>query len=173
MWVSHCTRTQPKEGELELCLHLFEMMMLMRGWRSSSISSYSSAFHLLQHLELGKPKSPNFPPFLLFNYFFVLNKKRPLFYSQISYFSTTPCNKSKYVFDKIDDALNKFDQMVDMLPRPSVVEFNQLVASIVRMKYYPTAISLFRQIELLGIQLDNYAPTILINCFCQIGRAHV
>ncbi|XP_022747121.1 putative pentatricopeptide repeat-containing protein At1g12700, mitochondrial [Durio zibethinus] len=130
------------------------MMIMMRGWRSCSLFSFSSAFDHLRQLGSGNPKSAT-----------------SLFYSQISYFSTTHCKKKpKYVFDQIDGALNKFNQMLHMHPCPSIVEFNQLLGAIVRMKYYETAVTLLRKMELLGINPDVYTLNILLNSFCRLHR---
>ncbi|XP_022747895.1 pentatricopeptide repeat-containing protein At5g16640, mitochondrial-like [Durio zibethinus] len=130
------------------------MMIMMRGWRSSSLSSFSSAFDHLRQLGSGNPRSAT-----------------SLFYSQISYFSTTHCKKKpKYVFDQIDGALNKYDQMLQMHPRPSIVEFNQLLGAIVRKKYYETAVTPLRKMELLGIYPNVCTFSILINSFCRLHR---
>ncbi|XVF82247.1 hypothetical protein PTKIN_Ptkin16aG0030100 [Pterospermum kingtungense] len=126
----------------------------MGGWIRNTTSSN---FRLFQ---LGDPISRN-PP-ICFRYF------------QNPFFSSTPLKKKSkpmYVFDKIDDALALFYQMIHTHPRPSLVEFNQLLGTIVRMKHYQTALSLFKQMESLGIHLhDVYTLSILLNCFCHLGR---
>ena len=114
----------------------------MRNWRSPCLSP--AAFNLLR--QLGKPKSVD----------------------SLTFVSST--STRNYGFDKFDDALNKFDEMVHMHPRPSIVEFSKLLGAIVRMKHYETAVSLLRQMELLGIHHDDYSLNILLNCFCRLHR---
>uniref|UniRef100_A0A7C9A8P7 Pentatricopeptide repeat-containing protein n=1 Tax=Opuntia streptacantha TaxID=393608 RepID=A0A7C9A8P7_OPUST len=51
----------------------------------------------------------------------------------------------------VENALQLFDEMTRMNPIPSVVDFSRLISPIVKMKQYAIAISLFRQLESLGI----------------------
>ena len=72
------------------------------------------------------------------------------------------------MFDQIDDALTLLNQMLHTHPRPSLFEFTQLLGTIVRMKHYEAAVSLLRQMELLGIHHDVYTLNIVLNCFCRL-----
>ncbi|KAH1047013.1 hypothetical protein J1N35_037797 [Gossypium stocksii] len=73
-------------------------------------------------------------------------------------------------FDNVDDALMLFNKMIDKYPRPSVVEFNKLLGAIVRMKHYAIVVSMYSQIELLGVPHNVYSFNILVNCYCQLGH---
>ncbi|KOM54496.1 hypothetical protein LR48_Vigan10g038800 [Vigna angularis] len=53
---------------------------------------------------------------------------------------------------------------------PSIYEFGQILGSLTRMKHYSTSISLFKQMELKGIQSNLVILNILINCFCQLHQ---
>ncbi|KAK9024545.1 hypothetical protein V6N11_004703 [Hibiscus sabdariffa] len=86
------------------------------------------------------------------------------------YMSLSGKGKKYDAFHNVDDALNLFDKMIGMYPKPSIVEFNKLLAAIVRMKHYAIVVSLCTRMELLGVSLDVYSFNILINCFCQLGR---
>uniref|UniRef100_A0A5B7BYT5 Uncharacterized protein n=1 Tax=Davidia involucrata TaxID=16924 RepID=A0A5B7BYT5_DAVIN len=52
--------------------------------------------------------------------------------------------QSKYGFAILDDALTLFNQVVQMRSLPSIVQFNQLLGAVVRIEYYSTAISLYK-----------------------------
>jgi hypothetical protein len=54
-------------------------------------------------------------------------------------------------FRNVDDALCVFDRMLHMHPLPSIVDFNQLLTAIARMKHHSTVISLIKEVELPGI----------------------
>ena len=68
-------------------------------------------------------------------------------------------------FRNLDHVLPLFDTMLHMRPLPSIVDFTQLLGAIVRMKHYTVVITLIRQMESVGISLDVYTLTVLINCF--------
>ncbi|KAK8562654.1 hypothetical protein V6N12_010727 [Hibiscus sabdariffa] len=53
-------------------------------------------------------------------------------------------------FDNVDDALAFFNKMIQKYPKPSIVEFNKLLAPIVRMKHYAVVVSKYTQLELFG-----------------------
>ena len=145
----------------------------MGRWRSAFVSTS----HLQQ---TGNSKSSISVLFLLFTRRRILHLKRACFYFQMPCLYTTVSSpntensmnvrkgKHQFQFDKIDEALTLFNQMIHSHPRPSIVEFTQLLSSIVRMKHYVTAVFLIRQMELLGIQHNVYTLTILVNCFCRL-----
>ncbi|GLT71945.1 hypothetical protein SLA2020_439270 [Shorea laevis] len=84
----------------------------------------------------------------------------------------------KYVRDRcrsrslrnLDDALGLFDRMLHMHPLPSIVDFNQLLSAIARLKHHSTVITLIKEMELSGIAPDVYTLGVLINCFCLLNR---
>ncbi|XP_074332070.1 uncharacterized protein LOC141668905 isoform X1 [Apium graveolens] len=78
--------------------------------------------------------------------------------------------KSKSGFDKLDDALVVFDKMLRRRPLPNVFDFNQLLTALVRMKQYPVAVSLFRDMCILNIPLNVVSFNIAINCCCHSNR---
>jgi hypothetical protein len=73
-------------------------------------------------------------------------------------------------FRNLDDALGVFDRMLRMHPLPSIVDFNQLLTAITRMKHHSTVITLIKEMELAGIAPDDYILSVLINCFCHFNR---
>ncbi|MFQ6641203.1 hypothetical protein Gotur_014993, partial [Gossypium turneri] len=78
--------------------------------------------------------------------------------------------KKDYRFDSVDDALILFNKMIDKYPKPSIVEFTKLFAAIVRMKHYAIVVPMCSQMEFFGVSHNVYSMSILINCFCQLGR---
>ncbi|XP_057426690.1 putative pentatricopeptide repeat-containing protein At1g12700, mitochondrial [Lotus japonicus] len=68
------------------------------------------------------------------------------------------------------NAVSSFHNMLSMRPAPPITQFNNILGSLVRMNHYPTAVSLSQQLELKGIAPDIATLTILINCFCHLGR---
>ncbi|CDP04643.1 unnamed protein product [Coffea canephora] len=73
--------------------------------------------------------------------------------------------------NSLDDALSLFERMVRMRPLPSVIQFNQLLTCIVKMKnHYSSVISLFRDMSAKGIPIDDYTLTLVIKCCCFVGR---
>ena len=60
--------------------------------------------------------------------------------------------------------------MVHMHPLPRIIEFNDFLSALVRIKHYGTVLYLSKQIELLQIERDAYHFSILINCFCRLQR---
>ncbi|KAL4332287.1 hypothetical protein GQ457_07G015290 [Hibiscus cannabinus] len=87
--------------------------------------------------------------------------KKPMFVSR---------KGEKYdCFDSVGDAWIVFNKMVDKYPKPPIVEFNKLLAAVVRMKHYAVVVSMCSRMELVGVSHDVYSLSILINCFCQLG----
>ncbi|XP_059460257.1 putative pentatricopeptide repeat-containing protein At1g12700, mitochondrial [Corylus avellana] len=72
-------------------------------------------------------------------------------------------------FRNLDDALALFDRMLHMHPLPSIVDFNQLLGAIARMKHHSTVITLIKEMELSGIAPNVYVLSVLINCFCHLN----
>ncbi|XP_059460260.1 putative pentatricopeptide repeat-containing protein At1g12700, mitochondrial [Corylus avellana] len=70
----------------------------------------------------------------------------------------------------LDDALVLFDRMLHMHPFPSIVDFNQLLGAIARMKHHSTVITLIKEMELSGIAPNVFVLSVLINCFCHLNR---
>ncbi|KAH1097589.1 hypothetical protein J1N35_014510 [Gossypium stocksii] len=78
--------------------------------------------------------------------------------------------KRDHRFDNVEDTLILFSKMIEKYPKPSVMEFNKLLGAIIKMKHYAIVVSKYRRIELLGVSHNVYSMSILINCFCQLGR---
>ena len=74
-------------------------------------------------------------------------------------------------FRNIDVALASFNQMLHRKPLPCIIQFNQLLSAIVKMRqYYDAVISLSKQMELAGLSPNTCTLNILINCSCQLQR---
>ncbi|KAM3376578.1 hypothetical protein P3S68_015293 [Capsicum galapagoense] len=73
-------------------------------------------------------------------------------------------------FDKevscLDDAVSLFHRMVRMNPLPSVIDFSKLFKTILTMKHYCSVVSLFRQMRKLGIPIDGFILSNVINSYC-------
>ncbi|XP_071914368.1 pentatricopeptide repeat-containing protein At5g25630-like [Coffea arabica] len=73
--------------------------------------------------------------------------------------------------NSLDDALSLFERMARMRPLPSVIDFTQLLDRIVKMeKHYSSVVSLFRDMCVQGIPVDEATLNIMINCCCVVGR---
>ncbi|GKD35303.1 zinc finger CCCH domain-containing protein 13-like protein isoform X1 [Tanacetum coccineum] len=70
----------------------------------------------------------------------------------------------------LDDALRLFDDMLHRKPLPSVVELNRQITVIIKMKHYSTALSLFKQLNVMGIPRNLYTITSSINCYCRLNQ---
>ncbi|KAL2577451.1 hypothetical protein AAZV13_16G134500 [Glycine max] len=51
-----------------------------------------------------------------------------------------------------------------------IIEFNKILGSLVKLKYYLTVISLSKQMDVKGIEQNLVTLSILINCFCHLGQ---
>ena len=78
-------------------------------------------------------------------------------------------HKSKVGFNKLDDALLVFDQMLRLKSRLSVLDFNQLLTALVRMKEYSVAVSMFREMRLLSIPADIVTFNTAIHSCCHLN----
>ncbi|KAJ1438693.1 Tetratricopeptide-like helical domain superfamily [Sesbania bispinosa] len=67
-----------------------------------------------------------------------------------------------------DESVSSFIRTLRVVPTPSTLEFNKILGSLVKLKRYPTAISLSHQMEFSGIAPDLVALITLLNCFCQL-----
>ncbi|XP_059629779.1 pentatricopeptide repeat-containing protein At1g62914, mitochondrial-like [Cornus florida] len=72
--------------------------------------------------------------------------------------------------NKLKDALNSFNRMVRTRPLPFIIEFNQLLGFITIMKHYSIVVSLYKEMRVLCISIDDYTMTIVINCYCHLNR---
>ncbi|XP_059460282.1 pentatricopeptide repeat-containing protein At1g12775, mitochondrial-like [Corylus avellana] len=73
-------------------------------------------------------------------------------------------------FRNLDDSLGVFGRMLRMHPLPSLVNFNQLLGAIARMKHHSTVITLIKEMEQSGIAPDACTLRVLTNCFCHLNR---
>ncbi|KAI9087803.1 hypothetical protein K1719_030133 [Acacia pycnantha] len=74
--------------------------------------------------------------------------------------------------NNIDDMVLSFHQLLRMQPPPSIIQINKLLGSIAKTKHYPTTISLFACVDLMGLVPDLVTLNILINCYCRMGQMH-
>ncbi|KAL6276280.1 hypothetical protein ACE6H2_019881 [Prunus campanulata] len=70
----------------------------------------------------------------------------------------------------LEDALNLFNSMLQTRPLPSIVDFNQLLGQVAKLKRYSTAISLCKQMDPLPIVPSICTLNIMINCFSHLGQ---
>ncbi|XP_059629784.1 pentatricopeptide repeat-containing protein At1g63150-like [Cornus florida] len=75
-----------------------------------------------------------------------------------------------YNINNLQDALNLFNRMLQTRPLPSVMEYNQLLGFITRMKHCSTVVSRYKQMLVLGISVDEYTMNTVINCYCHLNR---
>ncbi|KDO38704.1 hypothetical protein CISIN_1g047518mg, partial [Citrus sinensis] len=70
-----------------------------------------------------------------------------------------------------NEALCIFDYMLRMHPSPPPVSsFNIMLGCLAKNKHYDTVLSLFKRLNSTGLFPDLYTHSILINCFCKMGR---
>ncbi|WVZ15032.1 hypothetical protein V8G54_012598 [Vigna mungo] len=72
--------------------------------------------------------------------------------------------------DNVHEVVSQFLSMFYMRLVPPIYAFGQILGSLTRMKHYSITISLFKQMELKGIQSNLVILNILINCFCHLGQ---
>ncbi|CAI8595006.1 unnamed protein product [Vicia faba] len=60
--------------------------------------------------------------------------------------------------------------MLNTNPAPPIFEFNKILASLVKIQHFQTAISLFQQMQLRRIRTDIVNLNIFINCFCHLHQ---
>ncbi|KAG5598736.1 hypothetical protein H5410_030106 [Solanum commersonii] len=70
----------------------------------------------------------------------------------------------------LDEAVILFTQMVTMKPLPSLVDFSKLFKTIIIMKHYSAVVSLFREMRKLGIPINEFILSNVINNFCLMNR---
>ncbi|QHO31501.1 Pentatricopeptide repeat-containing protein [Arachis hypogaea] len=79
-------------------------------------------------------------------------------------------SRDAYKFDNVEDAVALFNCKVDMHPQPSIVELTKILGTIVKMKYYATAIHLYTHMESKGILPFSVTLNIMINCYGHAGQ---
>ncbi|CAI0428808.1 unnamed protein product [Linum tenue] len=92
-----------------------------------------------------------------------------------SYFASNPTptttrTSNSATLASVDDAMDSFNRMLCMNPRPSIVKFGQLLSSLLRVNAFQAALYVSKQMELVGIPHDLYTLSMLIRCFCKLGR---
>ena len=84
--------------------------------------------------------------------------------------STDLLNYSRSGFRKVDDALVMFDEMLKLKPALPVINFNQLLSGLVKIKQYALAVSLFTDMCYLRVPVNLITFSIAMNCCCYCGR---
>ncbi|XP_016168078.1 pentatricopeptide repeat-containing protein At5g16640, mitochondrial-like [Arachis ipaensis] len=79
-------------------------------------------------------------------------------------------SRDAYKFDNVEDVVALFNCMVDMHPQPLIVELTKILGTVVKMKYYATAIYLYTQMESKGILPFSVTLNVLINCYGHAGQ---
>ncbi|KAL2924688.1 hypothetical protein RDABS01_019454 [Bienertia sinuspersici] len=77
----------------------------------------------------------------------------------------------KLGFTNTDHAFSLFNDVIFLRPLPNIIDFNQLLSAMCKIKPFPPfsiVISLYRQLLLLGIRPDNFSLTIMANCYCRL-----
>ncbi|XP_022632094.1 pentatricopeptide repeat-containing protein At1g12300, mitochondrial-like [Vigna radiata var. radiata] len=69
-----------------------------------------------------------------------------------------------------DEAVSQFNSLLHKRHVPPVFEFGKILGFLVRIKRYPIAISLIKQMELKGIHNDLVNFSLLMNCFCHLDK---
>ncbi|NP_001289446.1 pentatricopeptide repeat-containing protein At1g62670, mitochondrial-like isoform X1 [Nicotiana tomentosiformis] len=70
----------------------------------------------------------------------------------------------------LDDALSLFRQMVETKPLPSLVSFSRLLKTVINMKHYSAVVSLFGEMQKLGIPADVFILGTVIDSCCLMHR---
>ncbi|XLS94553.1 hypothetical protein HN51_070561 [Arachis hypogaea] len=70
----------------------------------------------------------------------------------------------------LDEAVDSFTRILSMRRPPSIIQFTKILGSLAKTNHFPTAISLFQQLQARGIAPDLFTLNILINCCCGMGR---
>ena len=87
-----------------------------------------------------------------------------------SFLRTLYCSHSTFNSNHVDDVASSFHRLLRLNPTPSIIEFNKILGSLVKLKHYPTVISISYQLEFNGIRPDIVSLGILINCYCHVGQ---
>ncbi|RYR57118.1 hypothetical protein Ahy_A05g022850 [Arachis hypogaea] len=69
----------------------------------------------------------------------------------------------------LDEAVDSFTRMLSMPRPPSIIQFTKILGSLAKTNHFPTAISLFQQLQARGIAPNLFTLNILINCCCGMG----
>ncbi|XP_045831508.1 putative pentatricopeptide repeat-containing protein At1g12700, mitochondrial [Trifolium pratense] len=95
-------------------------------------------------------------------------------YAFLSVSSSIPNRQSRQplpsFIDNLDDAVSSFNRILYTNSTKSIIEFNKILSSLVKINHYPTASSFSQQMEPTGIQPCIVTLSILMNCFCHIGK---
>lgn len=84
-------------------------------------------------------------------------------------------HRNKFLFytndiNSPEEAMQLYKQMILIRPLPSVIQFTQLLGYLVKMGKYSDALSVYRNMLILGVAVDAYTMSIVINCFCLMYR---
>ncbi|KAF8098890.1 hypothetical protein N665_0256s0021 [Sinapis alba] len=103
------------------------------------------------NLDIGNPLTPPPSSYMMTRTFSTSNKKRP--------------NRTD-----VKDPIKLFCRMIQSRPLPSIIEFSKPLSKLAKTNKFHLVISLFNQMEILGITHDLYTYNILINCLSRCSR---
>lgn len=81
-----------------------------------------------------------------------------------------PSNVINNDINNLEDGLGLYNDMVQIRPLPSAFQFTELFGRIFKMKHYSSATSIFKDMWVLGIPVNDYNLTVVINCYCFLDR---
>ncbi|KAF5940734.1 hypothetical protein HYC85_021901 [Camellia sinensis] len=70
----------------------------------------------------------------------------------------------------LQDAVNSFNGMIQMRPLPPISQCTKALRPILKMGHYDIALRLIGKLHFLGIQVDIYTFSIVINCYCRLNQ---
>ncbi|XP_026460992.1 pentatricopeptide repeat-containing protein At1g64100-like [Papaver somniferum] len=90
--------------------------------------------------------------------------------SVLERFIRDECKSGK--IKKIDDGLVYFNHLILEKPLPSNDTFCHVLSSLSKIKCYSDVIVLYKKMNLIAVQPNIYTLSILINCYCQLGKVN-
>ncbi|KAL4375028.1 hypothetical protein AHAS_Ahas05G0240800 [Arachis hypogaea] len=88
---------------------------------------------------------------------------------RLCFLSTSSLRHSQSQPQSLDEAVDSFTRMLSMRRPPSIIQFTKILGSLAKTNHFPTAISLFQQLQARGIAPNLFTLSILINCCCGMG----
>ncbi|XP_031257991.1 pentatricopeptide repeat-containing protein At1g12300, mitochondrial-like [Pistacia vera] len=87
--------------------------------------------------------------------------------TQLEKFLKNDCKEGNVT---LDEARYFFGYMIHMQPKPPISSFNQLFGALAKKKFYEDVNLLYKRVDSMGLLPDLITLTILIHCFCNVGR---